>query len=127
MSDPVTTPAIILVDDDPDLLLMMRRLLRSLSTDYQILMCTRADTALDQARQQPTPLVITDYNLSGMNGLQLTATLKGHAPTTRVILITGYAIGDLDRRARERGVDCVLQKPFQPDTFIQAVQASLRA
>jgi CheY-like chemotaxis protein len=118
-------PAILVVDDDPEMLFLVRRILRGLNTDYEIVTCTRGDIALEQAGQRLIPLVITDYNLPGMNGLQLTAALKARAPSTRVILITSYAPPDMNRRAQDRGVDALLPKPFHPDALIQAVQAAL--
>ena len=125
MSTAVANPAIILVDDDPDILRLLQLIINSLATGYTILTCTDADVALEQAMQQPTPLIITDYNLPGMNGLQLTAALKARAPATRVVLITAHATPDLEQRARDRGVDYLLPKPFQLDPLIQIVQVAL--
>jgi two-component system, response regulator, stage 0 sporulation protein F len=125
MSAPVVTPAIILVDDDPEVLRLLRLIITSLATGYTIRAYTQADVALEQAMQQPTPLIITDYNLPGMNGLQLTAAVKARAPATRVVLISASISPDLERRARDRGVDYVVRKPFQVDPLIQIVQAAL--
>ena len=125
MSAPRANPAIILVDDEPDILRLLRLIINGLATGYTILTCTHGDVALEQAMQQPTPLIITDYNLPGMNGLQLTAALKAHAPATRVVLISGYISPDLERRARDRGVDYLVRKPFQVDPLIQMVRAAL--
>ena len=96
-----------------------------MATGYTILTCTHGDMALEQAMQQPTPLLITDYNLPGMNGLQLTAALKARAPATRVVLISADITPDLERRARERGVDYLVPKPFHVDPLIQIVLAAL--
>jgi two-component system response regulator (stage 0 sporulation protein F) len=105
MSAPVANPAILLVDDDPEVLHLLRLIITSMATGYTILTCLRGDIALEQAMQQPTPLVITDYNLPGMNGLQLTAAVKARAPATRVVLISANITPDMERRARERAVD----------------------
>jgi two-component system, response regulator, stage 0 sporulation protein F len=125
MSIPVANPAIILVDDDPDILRLLSLIITSLATSHTILTCPDGDGALEQAMQQPTPLIITDYNLPGMNGLQLTAALKARAPATRVVLISGYISPDLERRARDRAVDYLVRKPFQIDPLIEIVQAAL--
>jgi len=125
MSAAVGTPAIILVDDDPEVLRLLRLIITSLATGYTIRACTQADVALEQARQQSTPLIITDYNLPGMNGLQLTAAVKAHAPATRVVLISASISPDLERRARDRGVDYVVRKPFQVDPLIEIVRVAL--
>jgi CheY-like chemotaxis protein len=121
----VSKPTIILVDDEPDVLTLLRRIIASLTSDTEILTFAYADAALDQVRRQPVHLVITDYNLPGMNGLQLTAAIKAHTPETYVVLITAYATPDLARQARERGVDYFLPKPFSLEALIQIVQAAL--
>ena len=125
MSASVTNPAIMLVEDDPDTLRLLWLIITELATGYTILTCPDGDVALEQAMQQPTPLIITDYNLPGMNGLQLTAAVKAHAPATRVVLISASISPDLERRARDRGVDYLVRKPFQVDPLIQMVRAAL--
>ena len=125
MSASVTNPAIMLVEDDPDTLRLLWLIITELATGYTILTCPDGDVALKQAMQQPTPLIITDYNLPGMNGLQLTAAVKAHAPATRVMLISASMGPDLERRARDRGVDYVVRKPFHIDPLIQMVRAAL--
>jgi len=121
----MTSHTIILVDDDPEMLHLIRRIIRSVAVGYTVLAYDRGDTALEQATQQPTPLVITDYHLPGMNGLQLTAALKARTPATRVVLITADASPDVERRARDRGVDYMVLKPFQLASLIQIIQAAL--
>ena len=125
MSAPVANPAILLVDDDPEVLHLLRLIITSMATGYTILTCLRGDIALEQAMQQPTPLLITDYNLPGMNGLQLTAAVKARAPATRVVLISANLSPDLERRARDRAVDYLVSKPFHVDPLIQIVRAAL--
>jgi two-component system, response regulator, stage 0 sporulation protein F len=125
MSAHAANPAIMLVDDEPDILRLLKMIITSLATGYTILTCADGDMALEHARQQPTPLIITDYNLPGMNGLQLTAALKAHAPATRIVLISGNISPDLERRARDRAVDYLVRKPFQVDSLIEIIQAAL--
>jgi two-component system, response regulator, stage 0 sporulation protein F len=118
-------PAIIVVDDDPEMLRLIRLSIRGVATGYEIVTCARGDVALERATQQPVALVITDYNLPGMNGLQLTAALKARTPAIQVVLISAHATADLVRRAHDRGVNLLLPKPFQVDMLIQIVQAAL--
>ena len=125
MSARVANPAILVVDDDPEILNLLWTIINSMATGYTILTCTHGDMALEQAMQQPTPLLITDYHLPGMNGLQLTAALKARAPATRVVLISANITPDMERRARERDVDYLVRKPFHVDPLIQIVLAAL--
>jgi CheY-like chemotaxis protein len=114
-----------LVDDDVEMLRLLQRIVRSAAPDYTVLACDRGDVALERATQQPTPLVITDFHLPGMNGLQLTAALKARAPATRIVLITAMIGPDVARRAQDRGVDHFVIKPFQVDSLIQIVHSAL--
>lgn len=127
MSDqPVRNPAIVLVEDEPDILIILHRLMRDLTGGYDIMTVNGGAEALAQIALRSVPLVITDYNMPGMNGLQLTAAIKETSPDTRVVLITAYATPELERRAREFHVDYYLPKPFPLDRLEQIVRDVLR-
>ncbi|HEU5014848.1 MAG TPA: response regulator [Roseiflexaceae bacterium] len=115
-------PAIILVEDEPDILIILHRLMRDLTGGYDIVTVNSGAEALAQIALRPVPLVITDYNMPGMNGLQLTASVKESSPDTRVVLITAYATPELEKRAREQRVDYYLPKPFPLDRLEQIVR-----
>lgn len=118
-------PAIVLVEDEPDILIILHRLMRDLTGGYDIVTVTSGAEALAQIALRPVPLVITDYNMPGMNGLQLTSSVKETSPETRVVLITAYATPDLERRARDQRVDYYLPKPFPLDRLEQIVREVL--
>lgn len=59
-------------------------------------------------------LVITDFKLGGMDGLELAAAVKEHSPTTPVVLITAYA-AKLETMGKVSNVELVLKKPFSVD------------
>lgn len=119
-------PAIILVEDEPDILIILHRLMRDLTGGYDILTVNGGAEALAQLELRPVPLVITDYNMPGMNGLQLAAAVKETSPDTRVVMITAYATPELERRAREQRVDYYLPKPFPLDRLEQIVKDVLK-
>lgn len=115
-------PAIVLVEDEPDILVILHRLMRDLTGGYDIVTVTSGAEALAQIALRPVPLVITDYNMPGMNGLQLTSAIKETSPDTRVVLITAYATPELERKARDIRVDYYLPKPFPLDRLEQIVR-----
>lgn len=119
-------PAILLVEDEPDILIILHRLMRDLTGGYDIITVNGGAEALVQLAQRPVPLVITDYNMPGMNGLQLAAEIKKSSPDTRVVMITAYATPELEKRAREQRVDYYLPKPFPLDRLEQIVHDVLR-
>jgi two-component system, response regulator, stage 0 sporulation protein F len=115
-------PAILIVEDEPDILTILHRLIRALTSDYDIITAGSGTAALEQLALRTVRLVITDYNMPGMNGLQLAAAVKARVPGMPVVLMTAYTTPDLMRRARDRGVDRYLSKPFQVSTIEQVVQ-----
>lgn len=82
--------------------------------------------ALAQIALRRVPLVITDYNMPGMNGLQLAAAVKETSPDTSVVMITAYATPELEKRAREQRVDYYLPKPFSLDRLEQIIRDVLQ-
>ena len=115
-------PAIVLVEDEPDILIILHRLMRDLTGGYDIVTVNNGTEALAQIALRPVPLVITDYNMPGMNGLQLTIAIKDMTADTKVVMITAFATPDLERRAREGKVDYYLPKPFPLERLEQIVR-----
>ena len=122
-----TEPAIVVVDDESDVLMILYRLLRDFTARHEIITASSAAEALAQIEQRRVALVITDYNMAGMNGLQLAETIKTRAPSTQVVLITAYSSHELERRATRQRVDYYLPKPFSLDALEQIVQAVFAA
>ncbi|MDN5273726.1 response regulator [Chloroflexus sp. MS-CIW-1] len=120
-------PAIILVEDEPDILIILHRLMRDLTGGYDIITVHSGADALAQIALRRVPLVITDYNMPGMNGLQLAAAIKETSPDTCVVMITAYATPELEKRAREQRIDYYLAKPFPLDRLEHIVRDVLRA
>jgi two-component system, response regulator, stage 0 sporulation protein F len=118
-------PAIILVDDEPDVLIIMHRLLRDLAHNHALIAVSTGHAALSNIAVCAVPLLITDYNMLGMDGLQLIETVKRISPQTHTVLITAYDSPDLRRRAHTALVDHYLAKPFSLDQLEQIVREHL--
>jgi CheY-like chemotaxis protein len=119
-------PAVVVVDDDPTVVVLLHRVLRDLELGYDIITTSDSADVLAQLAARPIPLVIADYNMPGMNGLQLTDAIKAHGNTTRVALITAYATVALAQQAAAHHVDYYLPKPFALEAFEQMVHAALQ-
>ena len=105
-------PTILLVDDDPEALILLHRLLHSIARHCEIVAVENGVAALALAAMRPVALVITDYHMPGMNGVQLTGAIKAASPATRVAIITAYDVHDVARRAKAVAADYVLAKPY---------------
>jgi DNA-binding NtrC family response regulator len=119
-------PVILIVDDDPTILLLLNRFLGKLAPMYDIMTAGDAQSALPHLDQRTVPLLITDYMMVGMDGLQLTAAVKAASPTTHVILISGDDSAELKQRALSQQVDTFLPKADLFDRLGDVVRSLLR-
>jgi CheY-like chemotaxis protein len=86
--------------------------------------------ALERAFESGPDVVVTDLNIPGIDGFELTRRLK-HDPRTRrvpVVAITGYAAFAADpSRAHRAGCDAVLEKPCSPEDLEVAIRTVMPA
>lgn len=121
---PGSIPAIIVVEDDPDILIVLRRVLRDLQLDHDIITADNGRSALAQAAHHRCVLLITDYMLNGMSGLELAREFKAQHGC-KVIMITGYPTLELRTAANAAGVDEFMAKPFLVDALERSVRRLL--
>jgi CheY-like chemotaxis protein len=126
---PPQPPVILVVDDEPNVGHILRRLLPDLLPDrspkYDILIATDPSAALRHIAQRTVALVITDFNLPKMSGIQLAARVKLRAPHTPVLLMTGYPTPILARLVQQRDIQYYLAKPFRLAELERVIVAAL--
>jgi len=82
-------PRILLVDDDPHLLAGLKRRLRR---RFQVATAANGEAALAKlADPEPFMVVVADYRMPGMNGIDLLARIKSRQPDTVRMMLTGAA------------------------------------
>ena len=85
------------------------------------------DSALDFARSTPVDLVITDINMPNMTGLDLISELR-NLPSyskTPILMLTTEDTAEKKQTARSAGANGWIQKPFNPERLVSAVEATL--
>jgi len=82
-------------------------------------------SALQTLVRSPVHLVISDYNMPGMNGLQLLQSLRQGTSTkgTGFILITGRADRETIEKGRQLGMNNFIKKPFTPQDLRACIEA----
>lgn len=82
-------------------------------------------TALSSLSKKPVHLVISDFNMPGMSGLDLLAALRKDAKLARVgfILITGKADREIIDRGKKLGMNNFIKKPFEPKDLLAVIEA----
>ena len=113
----------ILIADDHELVRDTIGAYLTAAEDFRIL--TAADLVeaeTQMAGEYSIDLLVLDYNMPGMNGLQgLTRICQAH-PQTRVVLMSGVATRDIATEAMERGAQGFLPKSLSASSFINAIR-----
>ena len=121
----VVKPTILVVDDTPENLSLMRELLRD---DYQVQLANSGDRALKLAALAPHPdLILLDIMMPGMDGYEVCRQLKAN-PVTRdipVIFLTAKAEVEDERRGLEIGALDYITKPISPPIVLARVKIHL--
>lgn len=116
---------LLVVDDDPGLLLAVSETLRA--EDYDVVTARRGSEAMVRIAESLPDLVISDIRMPGMDGYALVRNLRA-SPRTRLVPIVFLTAKDetADRIAGFRsGVDAYLTKPFEPDELVAVVKSIL--
>ena len=117
------SPAILLVDDNPEVLAALSATLRI--TGYQVVSCQGPFTALEIAKRKEFDLLVSDFDMPEMNGFALASALTLARPALPVILISGMEPKDLpQKQIAERGWDLIL-KPIDAGRLICSIESQL--
>jgi CheY-like chemotaxis protein len=125
MSAPPLPPAMVLADDEPTVRLILLRMLAAVAPGYELVAVGTGHDALAAVAVRPVALLITDYNMPGMNGVELAQHVKATAPATTIVLLTAYVMAELEQRSKAAGVDYFLAKPFSFDQLVAIVRKAL--
>ena len=115
---------ILLVDDNVNGLKARKTVLEELG--YKIELATRGDDALELFGRQRFDLVVTDYKMSSMDGLELIRILRMRTPAIPIILISGF-VDALGLNEQNTNADAVIQKSAnEVSHLVRAVARLLR-
>ena len=118
---------ILLVEDEPDIREMLNFALTR--ADFEVVSAETAEAALNLLfESQPPALVIIDWMLPGMQGVELAKRLREDPLTRETPLIMLTAKGEEGDKLRgfESGIDDYITKPFSPRELIARIRALLR-
>lgn len=109
----MTLRSILIVDDEENQRFVVEQALRSTAFDWNICTAASGHEALESLAGRSPDLVITDYNMPYMNGLDLVAHIRRRQIDTRIILMTAYSSPEMHAAARRLKIDYCLIKPVR--------------
>ena len=121
----MTKPCVLLVDDQRDIVRLLHSTLQTLGHDLDIVDAPSGEEALLEASRRSIDLLVADYLLPGISGVELMRKIKAKNPDMRVIFISGMT----ERKARDEmlnaGAVAIFDKPVPLADFLDAVERSL--
>jgi len=108
-------PTVLLVDDEEMVLTALRSFLQ-FETSYRILTRNSPDDALELVRAQVVDVIVADFMMPAMDGIEFLKRARDLRPHTTRILLTGYAdMQNAIRAINEAGLYYYLEKPWDND------------
>lgn len=101
---------ILIIDDDEEMSSLLRDFLKD--EGYETDFANNGGAALRKMSQKPFDLVLTDYRMPGLTGLDILPEVKKLQPAASVMMLTAFGSEELHDRSLERGADAYLEKPI---------------
>ena len=118
---------ILVADDETHILNVVSLKLRN--AGYRVLTACDGQEALDLARQDRPDLLITDYQMPLLSGLELCRRLKQDPLTAGIpaIMLTARGYNLEEQETQQSGICCMLSKPFSPRHLLLTVSEMISA
>ncbi|RJQ80082.1 MAG: response regulator [Desulfobacteraceae bacterium] len=116
---------ILLVDDDPDVRELLMHILRS-EPSYRLFMAENAEQAREQLSGHSMHLVLSDIQMPGESGIDLSRFIKRDYPQTGIVLVTVISDPESAKAALDIGLYGYILKPFDRQQVLITVDNALR-
>lgn len=122
---PARPKVILLVDDDPHVVLVLKRqFLRS----YYVRSANNAESAMEIVRAHAVDVVVSDMRMPGANGIELLRRVWFERPTVVRVLLTGFSDLKMTTDAIRHGhIDQYVTKPWEPKDLQACIDRALVA
>lgn len=116
---------ILIADDEPNLRVLVQATLED--PEFEIVEAADGPEALRLARERAPDLLLLDWMMPGMSGIEVTRALRADAATrdVSIILLTARGQEEDRRQARDLQVSAHLVKPFSPLELLKRVHEIL--
>jgi two-component system chemotaxis response regulator CheY len=113
---------ILIVDDSKAMRMIVRRTLRQAGFgDHAVTEANNGKEALDNVRQSVPDLILSDWNMPEMSGIELLNSLRAEGFSVKFGFVTTERTPEMRARAAEAGASFLIVKPFTPEDFKEAL------
>lgn len=117
---------ILIVDDSKAMRMIVRKALREAGYHgHEIKEASDGSSALAVVHSDPVDMIMCDWNMPGMNGLELLQALKKEERAIKFGFVTSECTADMRLVAETAGAQFMITKPFTPDSFRRALDPLL--
>ena len=116
---------IVIVDDEPDLLLLLRIILTE-KTDYKVLTTSDPHQAIDWCREYHADILISDLRMPEIGGIELLKIVKEIDPNLALIIITAFGTVESAVEAMRHNAFDYITKPFRKEQILTTVEKALK-
>src|SRR5512135_411436 len=118
---------VLVVDDNHEVRRMVTASIKTLGAEIDVLDVPSAEEALFISASLPLDLVVLDFRLPGMSGIEMVGRLRKRRPEAKIILVTGVEDATIRRQVTEAGAEAFFFKPIEIGEFLEAVKRCLWA
>lgn len=117
---------ILIVDDSKAMRMIVRRTLRQAGfAEHDLNEAGNGSEALDQLHSTSFDVVLSDWNMPVMSGIELLTALKAEKSTVRFGFVTSEGTPAMRKQAADAGAEFLIAKPFTTDDFTRALRPVL--
>lgn len=117
---------VLVVDDSRAARRVIQRIVEAGRFSTSVEVVENGEAALDRIRSEAFSVVLLDYEMPDLDGLETACILQEMAPATRVVMMSGGENPNVERAARYFGAVHFLRKPFYPREIDKALHLALR-
>jgi two-component system, NtrC family, response regulator HydG len=116
--------SILIIDDDHDICLLLSKFL--LKNNYGVTLAHTGDEGLKLLRLNSYDLILCDYKLPDINGVELLQKIKILNTSVAVIIITGYSDVQTAVETFRHGANDYITKPLYPDELLVTIRETIQ-
>ena len=117
------TQSMLIIDDDTAVLASCQRIFTD--EGFEVTTTTNPVEGLELATRKPYTVILCDWQMPELDGMDVVSELERQAPESAVVMISGYPSVDRATEAMKRGAMDYLPKPFTPEEISAIVQKAI--